>query len=166
MIKIDFSLEEINQLNYQRYHYPHPLVQKRMEVLYLKSQKLPHQQICQLCRISRATLSLYLKTYQSGGIESLKQLAYRGQPSLLNQHQKTIEEQFRHNPPRTAAEASVMIEKLTGIKRSPTQVRTFMQKIGMKTLKIGYVPGKATKPDKIQELLNLGKRNWNHYWQR
>ena len=122
-----------------------------MEVLYLKSQQLSHQQICQLCRISRATLSIYLKRYQSGGIESLKQLAYRGQPSLLNQHQKTIEELFRQNPPRTSAEASVMIEKLTGIKRSPTQVRTFMQKIGMKTLKIGYVPGKATQPDKIHE---------------
>ena len=44
-----------------------------------------------------------------------------------------------------------MIEKLTGIKRSPTQVRTFMPKIGLKTLKIGYVPGKATEPDKINE---------------
>ncbi len=40
MIYINFSQEEINQLNYERYHYPHPLVQKRMEVLYLKSQKL------------------------------------------------------------------------------------------------------------------------------
>ncbi len=44
-----------------------------------------------------------------------------------------------------------MIEKLTGIKRSPTQVREFTKKIGMKTRKIGYVPGKATNPDKIQE---------------
>jgi len=44
-----------------------------------------------------------------------------------------------------------MIEKLTGIKRSPTQVREFMKKIGMKTRKIGYVPEKATNPDKIQE---------------
>jgi transposase len=151
MIYINFSQEEINQLNYERYHYPHPLVQKRMEALYLKSQKLSHQDICRLCRLSRPTLSLYLKTYLQGGIESLKRLAYQGQASQLNQHQKTIEEQFRQNPPRTSAEAIMMIEKLTGIKRSPTQVRTFMEKIGMKTRKIGYVPGKATEPDKIQE---------------
>ena len=76
MIYIDFSEEEVNQLNYERYHDPHPLVQKRMEALYLKSQKLAHQDICRLCRISRTTLSLYLKTYLHGGIESLKQLAY------------------------------------------------------------------------------------------
>ncbi len=151
MIHINFSEEEINQLNYERYHYPHPLVQKRMETLYLKSQKLPHQEICRLCRISRTTLSLYLKTYFQGGIESLKQLSYQGQPSQLNQHQKTIEEYFRQNPPRNSAEASAMIEQLTGIKRSPRQIREFMVRIGMKTRKIGHLPGKAANPDKIEE---------------
>ena len=151
MIQIDFSEEEIDQLNYERYHYPHPLVQKRMEALYLKSQKLSHQKICQICRISKTTLIVYLKKYQEGGKESLKKLVYQGQASELNQHHITIEKYFQENPPRTATEASAMIEKLTGIKRSPTQVREFMKKIGMKTRKIGYVPGKATNPDKIQE---------------
>ena len=151
MIQIDFSEEEIDQLNYERYHYPHPLVQKRMEALYLKSQKLSHQKICQICRISKTTLIVYLKKYQEGGKESLKKLVYQGQASELNQHHITIEEYFQENPPRTATEASAMIEKLTGIKRSPTQVRELMKKIGMKTCKIGYVPGKATNPDKIQE---------------
>ncbi len=84
MIYLNFSQEEINQLNYERYHYPHPIVQKRMEALYLKSQKLSHQEICRLCRISRPTLSLYWKTYLIGGIESLKRLSYQGQPSQLN----------------------------------------------------------------------------------
>lgn len=151
MIYINFTTEEINQLNYERYYYPHPLVQKRMEALYLKSQKLSHQEICRLCHISRTTLSSYLKTYLNGGIESLKQLAYQGQPSLLNQHKKTIEEYLRQNPPRNSAEASAMIENLTGIKRSPTQTRQFMVRIGMKTRKMGYIPGKATLPDKIEE---------------
>jgi transposase len=151
MIEINFSEEEINELNYQRYHHPHPLVQKKMEALYLKSQRLSHQEICRLCRISRTTLSLYLKTYKNGGIESLKQIFYKGQPSQLNQHQKTIEEEFRQNPPRTSAEACVIIEKLTGIKRSPTQVRKFLTKIGMKIRKVGHIPGKATNPDKIEE---------------
>ena len=136
MIYINFSEEEINQLNYERYHHPHPIVHKRMEALSLKSQELSHQEICRLCRISRPTLSLYLKTYLIGGIESLKGLAYQGQPSQLNQHQKTIEEYFRQNPPRNSAEASAMIEKLTGIKRSPTQIRQFMSRMGMKTHKV------------------------------
>ena len=81
MIRIEFSAAEIAQLNYERYHRPHPKVQQRMEVLYLKSQGLAHQEICRLCNISKVTLSHYLKQYQAGGIERLKQLNYRGQPS-------------------------------------------------------------------------------------
>ena len=60
-------IEEINQLNYERYHHPHPQVQKRMEVLYLKSQQLSHQEIRRLCQISKTTLVSYLKHYQQGG---------------------------------------------------------------------------------------------------
>ncbi len=31
MLRIDFTQEDIDQLHYERYHYPHPLVQKKME---------------------------------------------------------------------------------------------------------------------------------------
>jgi len=52
MITIEFTPEEIEALEYERYHHPDPKVQKRMEVLYLKSQGLTHKEICRLCRIS------------------------------------------------------------------------------------------------------------------
>ncbi len=45
MIKIEFSEKEIEALKYERYHHPHPRVQRKMEVLILASQKLPHSQI-------------------------------------------------------------------------------------------------------------------------
>jgi len=61
-----------------------------MEALYLKSQKLSHQQICQISRISKTTLIVYLKKYQEGGREALKKLVYQGQTSELNQHNITI----------------------------------------------------------------------------
>lgn len=84
MIQINFSEEEIKQLNDERYHYPHPLVQKRMEALYLKSQKLSHQQTCQMYQISKITLIVYLKKYQERRKEGLKKLGYQGQNSELN----------------------------------------------------------------------------------
>ena len=40
-----------------------------MEVLWLKSQKTPHQKICQLAKISPNTLLTYLRDDQEGGIE-------------------------------------------------------------------------------------------------
>ncbi len=55
MIQIEFSSEDIQQLNYERYHHPHPRVQKKMEVLYLKSRGLSHQEIRRLCHICKTT---------------------------------------------------------------------------------------------------------------
>lgn len=79
MINIDFTPEEIDTLELERYHHPDPKVQKKMEVLYLKSQKLGHQEICRLARISEPTLVAYLKQYQEGGIEQLKKTGIRAQ---------------------------------------------------------------------------------------
>ena len=49
MIRIEFTEEQIADLNYERYHHPHPRVQQKIEVLYLRSQGLSHQDIQQLC---------------------------------------------------------------------------------------------------------------------
>ena len=49
------------------------------------------------------------------------------------------------------AEAQAKIEALTGIKRSPRQIRVFLKGMGMSCLKVGFIPGKGSDPDKIQE---------------
>jgi hypothetical protein len=72
MIRIEFTSEEIDLLESERYRHPDPRVQRKMEAVYLKSQGIAHQEICRLCRISEPTLVAYLKQYQEGGIERLK----------------------------------------------------------------------------------------------
>ena len=152
MLKIEFSEAEIEALDYERYHHPHPKVQRKMEVLYLKSQGLKHSEIRRLCRInSKTTLSKYLYEYREGGIEALKQLNYKGKPSELNAHIPSLKEHFEKHPPRNSAQAQSEIERLTGIKRSPTQVKAFLKRIGMRHRKVGYVPGKVVESEKIQE---------------
>jgi transposase len=151
MIHITFSEADSAALDYERYHHPSPQVQQRMEVLYLKSKGLEHQEIRRLCGISKTTLVTYLRAYQMGGIDQLKQRHYQGQLSDLNAHQGTIESYFKRHPPRTSAEAQAVIERLTGIKRSPTQIRAFLKRIGMRVRKTGAVPGKATDPVKQAE---------------
>jgi transposase len=132
MIRVEFSPEIIDKLDYERYHHPSPQVQKKMEVLYLKSTGMPHKEICRICRISKTTLTTYLKQYLDSGLEGLKTLRYKGQPSVLLEHKQTLEAYFKEHLPRTTAEAQAIIEQLTGIKRSPTQVRAFLKRIGMK----------------------------------
>ncbi len=62
-----------------------------------------------------------------------------------------LESYFTSNPPRSSSEAQAKIEELTGIRRSPTQTKEFLKRIGLKLRKVGHVPGKALNPDKIQE---------------
>ena len=151
MIRIEFGDDDILRLNYERYHYPHPQVQMKMEVLYLKSQDLSHQEIRRLCQISKTTLVDYLRQYLEGGIEELKRLNYKGRPSQLNQYMEQIETYFMEHPPRTVAEAQSKIEQLTGIKRSPSQINAFLKRIGMRCRKVGFIPGKGSDPDKVEE---------------
>jgi transposase len=151
MIRIAFTKEMIAELSYERYHHPHPKVQCKMEVLYLKSQGLAHQDIRRLCKISKTTLTVYLNQYIDGGIGRLKHLDYQGQPSKLNQHAASVETYFQTHPPQTIAEAQAKIHEITGIHRSPNQVRAFLNRIGMKRRKVGFVPGKSGTPEKIAE---------------
>ncbi|MHC4736419.1 MAG: IS630 family transposase [Planctomycetota bacterium] len=152
MITIEFTQANIEALEYERYHHPEPRVQKRMEVLYLKSQGLAHKEICRLCHISKTTLVTYLKKYRAGGIERLKVFNYQSPTSELDQHSAKVEAYFKEHPPRTTAEAQQSIKDLTGIERSPTQIRAFMKRLGMKYQKVGYVPGgKAATPEKQTE---------------
>lgn len=151
MIKIEFTPEEIDALEHERYHHPDPKVQKKMEALYLKSQGVEHQEICRLCRISKMTLTTYLKQYQGGGLERLKEFGYAGPSSALDEHATPLEAYFKEHPPRTTAEAQQIIREQTGIERSPTQVQAFMKRLGMKCRKVGYVPGRAANPDKQAE---------------
>lgn len=76
LIQISFTAAEIAQLHYERFHHPHPRVQRKMEALYLKSQGYPHWEIAQFVRVSRPTVLSYLRDYQAGGIAKLKELTF------------------------------------------------------------------------------------------
>jgi transposase len=145
MINITFTQDEIKALNYERYHHPDPRVQKKMEALYLKSRNLKHKEIARLVDISQTTLRTYLRAYQAGGLQRLKQNNLRKPQSQLVQHTQSLEEYFRTHPVASTPEARAVIEKLTGIKRSPTQIRKYLHAIGLKRRKVGILPAKADK---------------------
>jgi transposase len=152
MIKIEFTEEEIQALNYERYHHPHPHVQRKMEALWLKSQELTHKDICRLTRISPNTLRNYLREYIRGGIDALKVLNFYQPQSELNQHKQTIESYFREHPPASVKEAMAKIEELTGIKRSENRIREFLKSIGMAPRKVSMIPAKAD-PDEQERFI-------------
>jgi len=92
MIRIKFTKEGIEELQWERFNHPSPKVQLKMEALYLKSKALPHSMICDVCDITRATLATYLKEYIAGGIEELREINYKGKENelLKNIFQSTL----------------------------------------------------------------------------
>ena len=155
MICIEFSEEDRQAILYERFHHPHPRVQIKMEALWLKSQGMEHQAITQLVGISANTLRSYLREYQDGGIERIKEVRFNRPVSALMPHAQSIEAHFRQHPPISINAAIAAIETLTGIRRSPTQVKLFLKRMGMKRLKVGVFPAKAD-PD-VQENYRIEK---------
>jgi transposase len=151
MIQIDFSSEAIDALYEERRHHPQPHIRQKLDALYLKSQGLAHQDICRIVRITKATLVSYLKAYQEGGIAQLTEDRFHRPQSELDQHRPLLEDYFCQHPPVSIAEAQSKIEALTGLHRSPTQIRQFLQRIGMKCRKVGSVPAKAIDEEKVHE---------------
>lgn len=145
MINLEFTEAQAKALNTERYHHPHPRVQRKMEALWLKSQGLRHKEICRLTGVSATTLTEYLRTYQEGGLEALKAMHFYRPQSELEAHRGTLEAYFREHPPATAKEAMAKIEALTGVRRSPDRVRAFLKHLGMDCRKVGMIPAKADR---------------------
>lgn len=139
----EFSTAEREALQYWRFHHPHPRGQRKMDVLYLKSQGVESAEVCRLCAISRSTYARYVREYRCGGLGKLKELAGVHRHSELDDYRALLAADFCQRPPARVAEAAQRIAQLTGLKRGLTQVRQFLKSLGMKPRKVGQIPAKA-----------------------
>lgn len=142
MLQVTFTDEAVAALGQGRFDELDPRVRRKLEVVWLKSHGLAHQQIAQLAGVTSRTVQRYLNTYLDGGIEALRQNGYRGQPSTLNAHGPKVKAYLEQHPPSTICEAGHQIQQLTGLRRGPTQVRAFLKRLGLRRRKLGAVPGK------------------------
>ena len=81
--------------------------------------------------------------YCAGGLERLKTLPFYSPTSELDAHRALLKEELEARPSPSINEAAERIERLPGIRRSPTQVRAFLESLGVKRLKVGQIPAKA-----------------------
>ena len=154
---------------YDMFNHPDPLVQKRVLCLYMKYLNFEHAAIARVLGCNRGTISNYLDLYESGGYEGLSCNAYNTPRSDLDAHRLGIEASFRQQPPRSIKEAAHRIKEFTGIDRSPSRVRAFLRRIGMKPLRTGQIPAKADAheqqkfhDERLQPLLTEAKAGKCH----
>jgi transposase len=132
MRRIKFTEEEIMQLKYESLYHKHALVCRRMQALVLKAEGLPHAKIGEILGICPTTLRKYFDTFlngvETGRVEVLKELNYKGKSNRLMERKAEIIAYLEENPPATQKEAQAKIKELTGIQRSLPQVREFLKK--------------------------------------
>ena len=161
MIQIEFTESDRQLLHKERYHHPHPRVMQKMEVLYLKSLGLPHEQICLIAGVCGNTMCDYFRQYIEGGIERLKEIKFYKPVSELNEYSGSIESYLTEHPPCSISEASDIIEKITGKKRGETQTRKFLKSLKFRYIKTGSVPAKALTEEKKTNNGNFWKKTSN-----
>jgi len=102
--------------------------------------------IASVIGISERQVYNYMKEYENAedceGYDVYEDIRYRPESELLV-YEDMIKSDLTENPVSTAKEAAKRIELLTGLKRSVTQVRKLMHKLGLKPLKTAQIPAKA-----------------------
>jgi len=144
MLPLNLGETEIQRLNYERYHYPDAMVQKRIQAVYLKIiTGLSNELIGVLADLNRDSVGYWINRYGQGGFESLCHIGYGTNKSKLENYSDSILESFSEQPPLNINEAKWLIETITGISRSPSQIRAFMKRHGLHYVKTGHIPAKA-----------------------
>jgi transposase len=100
-----------------------------MEVWWLTSQGLTHEEIAHLAGVSRRSVQRYLDGFAAGGLGLPRRLPWKGKPNELAARRASLEDYFLENPPRSTREAQAAIEQQTGVRRGLTQVRAFLKKL-------------------------------------
>lgn len=126
-----FTPEQIETLRTQRHEHPDVFVRRKFEVLWLKSQAVPHCEIARLADLSLSTVQRHLDEFLERGLEGASERKVHRPASELMDFHGLLEDHFNLHPPATVAQAQADIERLTGLRRGPTQVRKFLKKLSV-----------------------------------
>jgi transposase len=144
MPRINLCKAQIQELNYERYQYPSPIVQRRISAVYFRAiLDCSNSEIERLSDINRNAVGYWTNVYLTEGLAGLSILNYGTNVSKLERYSGSILQSFTDHPPMNVSEAKARIEEMTGISRSLTQVRAFMKKHGLRYIKTGHIPAKA-----------------------
>jgi transposase len=138
--RVKLTKEEQQVVLEERESHPNPIVRRRMLGLWLVHCGLTREKAAEISVVGRATLERTVEAYRCDGLDGLRQWNRKGPTSELTRYRDLIRESFEKEPVRSVAEAADRIEKMTGLRRGPTQVRKFMKGLGMKWQCMRAVP--------------------------
>ena len=139
-LRIQLTEEEQRVVNEERSVHPNPRIREKMLVLWLLHNGITRQNAAKIVGASRATVQRYVAAFREGGLEGLHQWNPNRPVSEMAAYRDMIRESFEKQPVCTVAEACERIFQLTGLRRSPSQVRKFLKDMGLKFLRVRPIP--------------------------
>lgn len=124
--RVQLSEDEQRTVNAERNSHTSLQVRGKMLTIWLLHCGITREKAAEIVGVTRATVQRYVEAYRSGGLEGLRQSNVHKAVSEMAAFADIIRASFGEQPVRTTAEACDRIEKLTGIRPSPTQVWEFL----------------------------------------
>jgi transposase len=143
MIKLNFLTDDIHRLQNLVNTHPHHFVRRKALALLLKSKGLPHHKICETVDICGNTFHKYCKGYQDKCIEFVEEINFYKPESCLKTFEQVIRDYFQKSPPTSIKQACSEIADLTGVYLKPTQMRSYVKKLGAGYRKVCGIPAKV-----------------------
>jgi transposase len=119
----------------------------RLNILFFTKKFDNANLIAELAGVSTGQVFKIIKIYNNLGIDGIKTIKHNKQKSKLMGFAELICREFKDKAPSSIKEARIIIYQLTGIRRSLTQVRKFLKKLGMKYLKPLLIPTGKNETD-------------------
>jgi transposase len=139
-LRITLTDAEQAVVDAERDAHPDAHVRRKMLVLRLLHCGVTRDKAGEVAGLGRATVQRYVAAYRDGGLDGLRRWGVTGPVSDLAAHTEAIRESLTSSPVRTVAEACDRIETLTGVRRKPTQVRTFLAGLGFRWRRVRALP--------------------------
>jgi transposase len=155
-LRIELTEEQQQIVKAERDSHPQEHVRRKMLVLWLLHCGLTRAKTAAVAGLGRATVQRYVAAFREGGLDGLRTWGITGPVSDLAAHKERIREEFTRQPARSIAEACERIETLTGIRRQPSQVRKFLQGLGLKFQRVRAIP---VPPKKVSRNMPRSRRS-------
>jgi transposase len=139
-LRIHLTPEEQRVVNEERTSHPNPRIREKMLVVWLLHNGMTRQKAADIVGVGRATVQRYVVAFREGGLNGLRQWNPNRPVSEMAAYRELIRESFEKQPVSTVAEAGERIFQLTGLRRGPTQVRTFLKDLGLKWQRVRAIP--------------------------
>lgn len=129
------TLVQSNRLKHEKI-----VVRRKMDVLWLLHHGHTRAKAAAMTGVARGTVQRYVADYRDGGLEALFRSERTVPVSEMEDHREILLASFRETPLRSVAEAAERIERLTGLRRGPSQVRQFLKRHGLRWQRLAAIP--------------------------